>query len=347
MAGTEVDLANVMTLAEWAKRPGMNPGLDRIIEALSSKNTALSYLLMKEANRGFNNLTNRRTHEPSGEERAINKGVPASSSRTTIVTETSCLIEDWSEIDEILVDSSDNPKQARFDEDVAHLHGLRRKFSTRFFYGDPATDALQIRGLATRRPTLDDETNVYDNAEGAASVTANKTSAYIVQMGEDKFHGFYPKNLPNGNAMGLGISMIPNPKAETKEEYDATIGKNRLRKVYRTQFKLQFGLAERDVRALKRVCNISCTNIDGVDDFLLNVNVLRKAIMDLEDGGSGAVIFGNKHVFYHLAQLADQKGNVWWDKENPFGVPILKFFGLPVIKDDEIKSDEATVVEAA
>ena len=115
---------------------------------------------------------------------------------------------------------------------------------------------------------------VYDNAQGNASPTANKTSVYVV-------------------------AVIPTSIAE----------------VY-------------------RICNISTSDIDNVDDFAISTEVLAKAIHDMQSAiGAWACpmfLLMNYVVYDQLA--------------HPSAPEVLKWRGIDVVIASNIGNAEETLI---
>lgn len=338
---SEIDLASVMTLAEWSKKFGGREKLQKIIEVLTQFNSAMSDAQFKEANKLTSFLTTRRKFLPVGSEVNINEGAPVTQSRVEPFEEQSCVIIDWNEIDDILIQLAGSEwKQARFDEDIAHVHGLRQRFSQRLFYGSKANNAKQLDGLGVRRGTLSNA-ETYDNAGGNASNTSNKTSMFFIKWGADAFHCFYPKGMANKDYMGLGIGM------EDKGKHTLIEGaSNELRRdIWRSKFSLQFGFVMRDERAVKVLRNISTTSIDGIDDFSVDEeNLIDIMTSYYEDFGNveGLVCYTSAAVWAQLAKRARNSSHLTlseWD-----GKRILNFWGVPIRLDQQVSITEETIV---
>ena len=331
------DATSPQTLKEWANR--MAPGkksLMKIVEALSQKNSILENIIWDEANNGTTNLITQRTYEPQGSERQINKGVPVTGSRTKTLSEGSCMLEDYSEIDEALLDLYADKPTARLNEDTAHMNGMKKLFAQRLFYGTGQGE--QILGLANRF-NLVDNVSCYDNSDGNGSVTANKTSLYIVQWSKDTCHLHFPQNTSD-----MGIQMNDMGKCPVEE----TVNNVRtLRQVWRTQFKLRFGLSVKDARAVMRLANISTSGIDSVDDFSANIDRLIDMLTFLEySEGVRTEIYCNRTIMSQLRKHSKDKINTQLDPANPAGVPITTFDGIPIKRVDQIVNTEGLVLAA-
>lgn len=330
-----LDIRAVFPLSELASRMH-NTKLIAIVEALSQKLTLVDDLLWKPATDTWSHTTTRRIYEPQGSERIINLGATVTSSQTQKYTEYMCVIEDWSEIDELIVEASKDPRRFRAGEDLAHLNGLRKRLSQRFFYGD-RSDGKQINGI-TLRSDYNNTTSgyVYDNSGGNSSVNQTKSSIYIVCHGGDALHMVHG---PDGQ---IGIKQEDKRKVTLIE--GAT--NNQRRDVYRTKFNLKFGLVIRDPRAVRRICNISMeANPDGINEFPINEDYLIDAVNDLLafNGAEGAIIYCHPQVSAQLWKRGKDKGNVWWNTNTPFGKPLMQLWNIPIHLDEQILVTEAQV----
>jgi len=329
------DMTSPISLKEWANRkaPG-NQKLQVIVETLSQKNSIVDDLVWEEANNGLSHVITQRTYEPQPSERMINLGVPVTSSRTKQVSEISSAMEDYSEIDEKLYDLFPDKNQGRFDEDVAHLAGFRKTMAQRLFYG--AGYNGQIKGLANRFNAIDN-VSVFDNSEGNGSVTANKTSLWILQWGKKTVNCFFPQNTSD-----LGIKMKNNGRVQIRKT-DGD-GVERVHYVYQTQFDLNLGLAIHDTRAVMRLANISTSNIDGVDDFSVNEDLLIDMLTYLEyTEGVKTAIYCNRVVMSQLRKTFKDRININHDLKDPLGLPVLDLDGIPIRRVDQITNTEGLI----
>ncbi len=328
---TELDIRSQVSMAELAKR-SHNGLLQNIVEMLARPFSIYADAAWTEANNIFSHVTTQRVSEPQGSERDINEGAAITASQTKQIEDTLCLIEDWSEIDEILVAAASNPRQFRADEDIAHWNGMRKRFASRYFAGNMSTDRKQINGLENRADYMTLGTGyVYDNANGATpSVTANKTSIWIVRH-----------NTTDGVCCGYPRGQNMGINQEDKGKVTLTTGaSNELRHdVWQTKMSLRFGLVIRHKGAVRRIVNLSMTNQDEIDDFDFNENLLISALTEMQADGqldASTVIYMHPSTQTRLWIRAKDKGNVWWDKDNAFGVPILRFWQTPIHTDDAI-----------
>ncbi len=188
----------------------------------------------------------------------------------------------------------------------------------------------------------------HDNAGGAASGTANKTSALLIGHGPLKYTFIYPKgetppsgsiDQPGSPLSGLGVTV----KALHDDWVEDVTASSLLKfMAVRNDLKLRISHAIMDARYVQRQCNISTSNIDGVDDFSFDETVLitmLHAMPDLEN----AFLYVNKTLGAQIDVRALEKGNVFHMAEDPFGKWVPHVRGIPIHINEQIVDTEATV----
>lgn len=338
-----IALGTTLTLAELVRREDPNGRLADIVNTLSQVNAIVPDATWLECNNGTYHEDTRRASEPSGSERAYDMGVAKEAGVTEKVTEPTCMLDGLSEVDVAKIRHTPDPAGTRSQEDAFFLDGMSKTLASRLFDANRATAPLRIYGINNRSDynTLSSD-YVYDNAGGNASATANKTSAYIIQWGAKMVNLIYPRNdAPQGG--NLPVRMDDYGKQMIQDAGTAT----RKYPAYQTWFEIHFGLFIHDPRCIKRIVNISTTNIDGVDDFAFDEDVLIDAYNDLEYNGKGAVIYCNRTVFAQIQKRANAKGNANYDQqiegEGPFAKKVIRFWGIPVREVAQITNVQAEV----
>lgn len=313
----------------------MNNGeLMTVIEVLTKVNEILDHLPWFEANNVASHIVSRRKNLPTGSTRKINAGVLPSVTYTGKTEEAIKLLEDYSVVDKVLALMSGNKEAYLSSQDSAFLEGLSQTLVSDIFYGDRDADPDSITGLANRDDYNNLDSNyVYDNAGGATpSVTANKTSLWILSLGDLKVNMRYPKGNPTLGVERhyLGEQTWSDP-ADAKKKFQAFV----------THFKANYGIVIEDPRCVRRLANISTTNIDGVDDFTLNDDYIVNALEDMPAGDK--IIVCNGTVKAMLNIIAKDKINVHWPAEHPFGRAVTNYCGVPVIKTEAITNTEGRI----
>jgi len=239
---------------------------------------------------------------------------------------------------------------ARLQEDAFFVKGMTKTMVSRLFDGNRGTHPRRINGINQRTPysglpaTSGYSNVVFDNADGNASATANKTSVYFIQFGHKKVNLIYPRHDPQGGGEApikmedFGLNIITdNSGATVARKYPA----------WQAWFGCNFGLFIHDWRCIKRVCNISTSNIDGVDDFAWHEDPMIEAYNQLEYDGAGAVILCNRTILTQAQKRANEKGNAYFtmetEGEGPFARSVTRFMGIPMARVDQITNTQARV----
>lgn len=340
-----LDLGAYLTISEILRREDPDGRLAEIVDVLSQENHILDYITWIQCNNGTYHEDTRAVSEPSGAERSYDEGIAAEAGATQKVTEPTCMLNGLSEVDVKKARNAPEGESAfRLQEDAFFLKGMTKTLVSRLFDGSRATDSRRINGINNRSDynTLS-SSYVFDNADGNASATANKTSVYFIQFGGKKVNLLYPR----GGSAAEGESPIK------LEDYGKSIidqsGTSQTKKypAYQTWFDLDFGFFVHDPRCIKRVVNISTSNIDGVDDFAWHEDPMIDAYHQLEYGGEGCVILCNRTVLAQAHKRANEKGNAFFtvqtEGDGPFAHPVVRFEGIPMMRTDQIGNDGAEI----
>lgn len=333
-----------LTLAEIRRRETPDGKMADLIDEISEENHILDHITWIECNNGFYHEDTVVATEPTGQERAIDEGVKKEAGVTEIKTERTQELASISEVDNKKFMSAPNPDAFRMSEDTLFLKGMTKTFVNRIFDGNVADDVRRMTGINNRSDynQLSSEF-VFDNAGGNASATANKTSVYFIQFGQKMINMIYPRNNPQGGgAMPIkmedfGKSIINQSGTSETKKYPA----------WQTWFSMDFGIFIHDKRTIKRIVNISTSNIDGVDDFAWHEDSMIDAFNQLEHNGKGTVIFCNRTIFAQAQKRANEKGNANFTQETegegPFARPVVRFMGIAMERVDQITNTQSTV----
>lgn len=325
-----------LTLADLRKRQDENDQIARIIEILAQTNPILADMIVKECNNGTNHLTTVRTGLPSGTWRKLYQGVQPGKSTTRQVTDTTGMLEAWSEIDSKLVALSANPGEFRLSEAQAFLEGMNQDMATTLFYGDTDADPEKFMGLSARFNDLSAENgNQIIDAGGTGS---DNTSIWFIVWGENTAHGLYPK----GSQAGL--------QREDKGMQTKTLSDGSILDVHREKFTWDLGLSVRDWRYVVRIANVDVSDlIAGTVDLY---KYMRKAYYKLHQRvaiGGRAAIYCTTDVLEALdaANTPTQSTSASFVRVKPMeldGREVMGYRGIPIRACDALLSNEARVV---
>jgi len=343
-----------MTLAEQANRTHNNALLD-IINPLSKTNRIMLFAQWEECNNGTTMKGVRVSTEPTGTWRDYDEGVAQGTGTTTPFEEPTSMLAHILSVDKSRKRHAPNPEKFMNDEIEIQSRGLVKQSISAFFYGDRDSDSSYAgklpRGLIYRSDYNQLSSDyVYDNAGGNASATANKTSAYIISFGTKKVTMIHPRGDAMGDTqpsqnvdsqstpvegMGLRLQKLMKDTAQdsNSNEYPAD----------NIWYEQAWGICVHDPRYIRRVANISTTNIDEVDDYSFNEDYIIDAITDMPDI-IDAVVAVNRNLMAQVwKRVKDSSARMFDQAKDAFGEPVPVIAGLPVVLCDSIVSTESTV----
>lgn len=326
---------NYLDLADLYKQQEGGKVTSTIIEILNETNEMMDDMVIFECNEGTTHKTTIRTGLPSPTWKKLYQHTQPTKSTTAQVVDTTAMAEDFSEIDEDLVDLADNKAQFRLNESKAHLQGIAHDHQAKIIYGNTASDPEQFLGLAPRFNSLSavNGNNIID----AGGTGSDNTSVWFIVWDQTTCHGLYPKGSKAGvEHKDLGV--------ETKE--DSSGG---LLRVYRDQYKLKAGISVRDWRYVVRIANIDVSDLQNgsVDIY----KFMRKAYWKLPKGfrAKGKVaIYCNSDVLEALdaAGTNDTGGGDNYIRLKPMeiqGKEVEAYRRIPVRQVDAILNTEAQI----
>lgn len=341
-------LGTNLTMAELVRREDPDGTLADIVDQLSEVNAIVPDATWKQCNDGSSNQTTRTITEPSGAYRMFGQGVVREAGVTEVINEPTALLAGFSEPDaDLMRQQPEGPEMARLQEDTFFINGLTKTYVSDIFDGVRNTNPLEILGINNRSDynVLSSEFT-FDNAGGNASATANKTSIYFIQWGFKMVNMIFPRNMaPNATGQGSPIRMRDFGEQLVLDPLNTN--NNAKYPAFQSWFQIAWGIAIEDPRMIKRVVNISTSNIDGVDDFSFDEEIMIDAFNELENGGMGAVIYCNRTVKSQMMKRANEKGNASFTQdtegEGPFAKPVLRFWGIPVREVAQLTNTQSTV----
>jgi hypothetical protein len=301
-------------------------------KTLSRKCPLIAILPMMPSNQIMSNIGSRDAYLSTPGTRRFNEGVTPTATKTTPFTDPICIVEDYSEVDKALWMIQNDPNRWREGKDQRKVETMTQKAENLLWYGNVATDTAGINGVCTRFNSLtrrpNSDTAWPYNTVSAGGSGGDTTSIVVMQFGEGKVFGLYPKNLPGG-------LTIEDLGEVTKEE------SGKLMQVLRTHFVWNFGLSIEDERCVQRISNIEVsgtTNIFDEDQLIVAIN-------NLPDGGAdpSTTIFVSRSVKNQLDIRAKDKNNVRYEMSEVWGQTVTKFRGVPVMLAEKLLETETAV----
>lgn len=315
------------------------------INVLAKRLDILKVINWHECNDGSHHKGVRESTRPTGTWRSFGQGIDPESATGTPYSEPTGQLAGISKIDVSQLRQKRHGGAIRARLIGQYMAGMLSTFVSDIFYGDRSVDGIRPWGITNRSRfnTLSSD-YVYDNTDGKASATQNKTSMYLMGFGDEKISCIYPTKdapmqnttIPDPDVSGLGVRYkdygdIITQDADGKD-FPAFVG----------WLEMHFGFDPADYRYLRRVANISMTNVDGVDDFSINENFLIRAMNDMPDMDN-AYWFANRQMRADLRIRVNEKGNLFHTMDAPFGKNVMAIDGIPILLVEDIISTEETV----
>lgn len=325
---------NFLTLKDmYSQMEGDGKVTAAIIDLFVSSNAILEDAIAVECNQGTSHKTTVRNGLPQPQFRKFYQGVECQKGDYTPVTDSTAMLDDYSEVDKKLADINGNTAQFRLNEAEAHIQGMNKTAKTNIFYGSKDKNASAFDGLATRYNKLSTkEGELGYQVINAGGTGNNNTSIFFVTWGDRHTHLIYPK----GSKAGL--------QREDKGQVTVQDAEGRNYEAYRDHFSWDFGLCIRNYRSSARIANIDVSELGG-DNAPNLIDLMIDAYYRIEEHAvSGkTVIYANNTIRTWLHKQAIAKRNVNLTIDNVAGKPIVNFLGLPIKLCSEILNTEAKV----
>lgn len=327
--------ANVLTLADWAKRLDPDGQVPTIVELLAQTNPIIDDALWMQGNLPTGHRTTVRTGLPTVAWRLLNQGVQPSKSTTAQIDESCGLLEAWSEVDVELAKLNDNVNAFRLSEATAFIESMNQEMASTLFYGNSSTAPEEFTGLSIRYsdPAATNGQNVID----AGGSQSDNSSIWLICWGGNTMHGIFPK--------GSKAGLEHHNHGEVTVETTAGIAGTRMR-AYQDQWTWKCGIALRDWRYVVRIGSIDISNLGtGVSAADL-IELMIKAVYRLPVLGMGRCAF---YMNRSIAQYLDIQrrndviagGALNYDVVD--GKRVLSFRGIPIRVCDALLETETAV----
>jgi hypothetical protein len=326
-----------LTLADWAKRLDPDGKVPVVAELLSQSNEVLEDAVFAEGNLATGHRVTIRTGLPAVYWRSLNQGVPSSKATTAQVDEACGMLEAYSRVDKDLADLNGNTSQFRLSEDSAFLEAMNQAQAQTLFYGNPATDARQYLGLATRYGAISGASNSQNILNAIGTAGATNTSIWLVVWGDNTV--FCP--FPKGSKAGLSH--------EDSGQLTVYDGNGNPYQAFQTHYQWKNGLVVKDWRYVVRIANISVTNLVANSSPADLIALMSRALDRIPNLAAGrAAFYMNRTVYSFLRIQALNKSNYALSVEkglNQFGTPgnWLSFEGVPLRRVDQLLTTETQI----
>lgn len=304
-----------------------------IVDLLAQSNALIEDAIVRECNEGSTHKTTVRNGLPEVEFRKFYQGVASSKGEYTQITDTTGMLEVYSQVDKSLADLEGDTQQFRMNEAQAFLESMNNTVQHNIFYGSKATNPAGFDGLSPRYNKIStDKNSIGYRVLDAGGKGSNNTSIWFVTWGDLHTHLLYPK----GSTAGL---VHTDKGAQT-----ATDNNGNMYEVYRDHFKWDIGMTVRDFRSTCRIANIDVNELEGENaPDLLKLMVQAYHRINRFSKTGKTVIYCNDTIQTHLHFQAMNKANVKLSIDDYAGKPVVTFLGIPVKCVDQIKNDEKAI----
>jgi hypothetical protein len=330
---------NTVTLADIKARQDPNGLMAQVLEVLALDNQILADMRWMEGNLPTGNVTTQRSSIPKPGTRRLNEGAKKSKSSTKQVTDTCCILEDNSEIDEETLSLAPNKEAYRTSEDAAFTEGFRQECARLIFYGNTDSNEAEFNGLDVRYNKISTvKTKPGYQIISAGGSGSDNASAWLIDHDANGqgMAGIYPKGSVAGlDTRDMGLQRLVDSNGNPYYGYC-------------TNFKWKPGIAVKNYRKVSRVANIDTSDLitfgSGSDT---SPNLIQKFILAqnrIHNKGGSAVWYVNELVYSWLQIMLMDKKNVYITRQELMGkAPQLYFNGDPVRMCDALLSTEATI----
>ena len=329
-----------LTMFDWGKSIDPDGKVAKTVELLSQTNRMVDDMLLKEGNLPTGEQTSIRTGLPTAYYRLINQGTPDSKSTKAQITENAAILTARSQVDKDEAELNGNVNAYRMSEADAFVESMTQTQAQTTIYGS-AANPEEFVGFAPRYNDLS-AANA-QNIISAGGSGSDNTSIWLVNWGENKVFGVFPKGSSAGLShedLGLG---------------DAFDSSNNRFRAYMDEWTWKMGLVVKDWREVVRIPNIDVSDLvaqattQAITAATAIDKLMSRSIDHLPNGpGSNAAFYVNRTVASHLRVMALSRSSNAVTIEpalNQYGKTIqeMRFLGIPVRLVDRIINAEAVV----
>ena len=323
------------TLLDLAKRQDPDGKIAAIVEQLNATNEILDDMVWVEGNLETGHRTTIRTGIPAPTWRKLYGGVQPTKSTTAQITDSTGMMENYSEVDKALAELNGNSTAFRASEDMAIIEGMSQEMATSLFFANEATKPESFTGLVPRFNSL--SANNAQNIIDAGGSGTDNTSIWLVVWGPNSVHGIIPK----GSKAGLQHRDLGEVTLES-----APGGGGRMQAL-RAHYRWDAGISVRDWRYVVRIANIDKSLLKP--DLTTGANILDLMVQALElvqstSGGRPAFYMSRSIRSMMRRMMIDRVKNSTLNFEQIAGKAVMTFDGIPIRRVDALAGDEARVV---
>jgi len=331
-------LSGSLTLVEVAKRLDPQGKAAPITEMLHQSNQILNDIPWVEANDGESHVYTLRTSLPAISWINLNTGITPTVSSTAQSRDACGIMGAVVEVDKNVAEKGGLVQHNIMTEAQAHIEAMAQEFAGTLMYGNVTTAPNEFHGFAPRFNSLSGTTS--ENVIDGAGTGSDNSSIWLVDWGQGKVYGIYPK--------GSKAGLEQNNRGLQSVDTTAGAGSSGARLlVYQTYFFWKCGLAVQDWRRVVRGANIDISALVAKSSAADLFDIMIKMIHRLPDGiaSSGARFYMNRSTIQMLdIQARDdvQTGGQLGYKDVG-GERMLNFRGIPIRLVDQLTETEAQI----
>lgn len=336
-----------LTLYDLAQETDRSGKLLSIVEMMSQVNAIIKDMPFIPCNSGIYHKAVIRSGIPAGVCRKLYGGVPVERSHKIPVTDSTCMLESYSEVDKSIAVRSGNPDVYRLREAKSFIEGMSQSMARIIFYGDIKDKPEEINGLCQRYGAYgtNKEESSYNVIDGGGAAEKSEASIWLFNWAEDFVTGIYP----TGANTKIGVTHEPLGQ-HTRTYMDSEDGVEKNYEVLRDHFIAEFGIHVADWRRVVRIANIDTSKF-GTDDAPDIVSLMRKATYRIpgattKNTTGRLVWYMNSDVMEELERQYFSMTQMQLVPENASGEVMAKYRNIPIGLVDQLRSDEAVVPAA-
>lgn len=323
-----------------------------IAEQLSQSNEIYTDMPFQEANETGGHEFVYRTSLPAGSWRQINQGVPYAKSTTAKSRVGVASLEDYSQVDKWLAESSGNIIRYRENEDVSFLEGMSQTIAQTTMYGNTVATPAEFMGFSPFYNTVNTTTAANAaNVVDAGGTGSSNTSLWLICWGLRTTYAVYPRGSK------AGLDMVD--KGDTVPGFDS-VG-NRF-EALTTYFRQQMGIVPEDWRYNVRAANfdtttagLAGTNPPDIFAIMAQIALLTPTLGKRQSGitstdapdeaspGIRPVFYCNRTLRRWMDVQAMRDRNVLLSLPDYAGVVVDTWRGVPIRIIDQLTNTEARV----
>lgn len=333
--------ANVVTLADWAKRRDPDGSAATVVEMLGQTNPILEDMHWREGNLPTGERVTVRTGLPSVGWRLLNQGITPSKSTTAQVDESCGMLEAWSEVDKDLVELANDQAAFRLSESSAFLEAMSQEMAGTLFYGNTSTAPEEFTGFATRYSSVASSTAYADNVLSGSGGSSDNGSIWLVTWGPNTTYGIFPQGSKAGiDHEDLGLQTI-----ETASTPGIGATNGRLR-AYQDHWQWKCGLVVKDWRYNVRIANIDISILQAKSSAPDLFDLMIKAMHRVPNLSAGQPVLYMPRAIYEMFDIQtrdDVIAGAGLNYQNAAGQLIPTFRGIPMRKVDQLLTSETAI----